>query len=323
MSRRNLIGISSYTYIDNILPSDKQLCVAGDICFYSKVKNTIIVVSKTDFQPELYPANEYTPIGVVVVPSSHNIYGANKCSIISLNWINSNSETGGAAQSHYWLGNTSSIGKTQGVPLLLDMNSNTGGYNYYIGVGDFPYQGGGKIPTNNTMDIKCGYGSHTTNGWYVPSPYLNDDSKNPSYFMNSFNSNNTTYINGLTDFSGSNILLLQKSYTPFDLCNKYYTDGTIKGGWYIPTIGELGYLMARIDDIENSINIIKSNYGIGYSILNYGLSQDEGGIWAANVYQNNTSVYHLVIHSSGRGRITYTSGVDRKKLVRAMKIIDI
>lgn len=38
-NRRNLIGINEL-YIDNIIPSpsNKQLCIAGDICFYSKAK---------------------------------------------------------------------------------------------------------------------------------------------------------------------------------------------------------------------------------------------------------------------------------------------
>ena len=57
--------------------------MAGDICFYDKINQTKIFV-RGKFKLSDFPTENYTPIGIVVVPGIHNIYGANTCGIMSL-----------------------------------------------------------------------------------------------------------------------------------------------------------------------------------------------------------------------------------------------
>lgn len=49
---------------------------------------------------------------------------------------------------------------------------------------------------------------------------------------------------------------------------KYSTDGTNKGDWYIPGAGEMGYVYAKIEDINNSIQML------GGQIFNYSDHRD-------------------------------------------------
>lgn len=284
--------------------------VAGDICFYDSEVGQRIIVPFEDYSIELYPASRYNPLGVVVIPASHNVYGNGCAGVMSLNWINTNNyANGGAIQGLSWDKNYIDF-RYDGVPLLPNLTSNTfESYEYYIGIGFAPHQGGSVIPSGEDMDKQSGYYDYASGDLrtkYIPSPYLNDGSKNPAYHQVTFNVSGTTYTNVLADFAGkqhqAEVLSSSNSPNVFVNSSKYCPTGTNAGDWYFPTVGELGYLVARIDVINNTITKLAEDYGVGYAIT-------ECTIWSANGYTGNSSSKYITIFNPATddiGLISYT-----------------
>ena len=78
--------------------------VAGDICFYDAQADEIIIVAQTEWNIEDYPATRYYPIGVVVVPGSHNVYGDGSCGVMSLKEMNySTPDTGSTSHQYIYI----------------------------------------------------------------------------------------------------------------------------------------------------------------------------------------------------------------------------
>lgn len=142
----------------------------------------------------------------------------------------------------------------------------------------------------------------------MPSPYTINGEKNPKYFQKYTH-------NILSDFDGSIIckkLLEQleddewkssptidnnsfsKGFPYIQTCWRYHTDGTKQGDWYAPSVGEIGYICAKYNEIRlgylkmkefnktfvtlkedketrkgfggYACNYFKDDYGIGYRI---------------------------------------------------------
>ena len=64
--------------------------VAGDICLYNKSTQKLLIVGAAKFNITEYSSSQYSPIGVVVIPGSHNVYGDDSCAVISLKEMNYN-----------------------------------------------------------------------------------------------------------------------------------------------------------------------------------------------------------------------------------------
>lgn len=126
---------------------------------------------------------------------------------------------------------------------------------------------------------------HDTNAGYAvsqymaPSPYLSNGSENrkytetssPSTPYNYFLSSNGKYMterklncataqkNWKTDETITN--LSSTGYAPLMCCSwRYHTKGTNQGDWYVPSCGELGYMIARFSIINNSLSFIKEKW---------------------------------------------------------------
>ena len=74
------------------IPSSEA--VAGDICLYSKKENRLLIVSADDI--DKCPADKYSPVGVVVVPGSHNVYGDGSCGVMSIKTMNCSTPSTGS-----------------------------------------------------------------------------------------------------------------------------------------------------------------------------------------------------------------------------------
>lgn len=159
----------------------------------------------------------------------------------------------------------------------------------------------GYLPSNNSsmttnfFDNPNNICIHDTDVYYyaqyvnicLPSPYLTDDSRNPMYYTTS-----ATTLNALSDFNGKSnseyVCELHNKYQNLStatnivisnygtaskplfpsvaMCYIYQTKGTNKGDWYLPSLGELGYIMPKFNQINNSLNKIKDIYGNDFAL---------------------------------------------------------
>ena len=89
--------------IDDKFISSKD-AVAGDVCFYDSQRDKLVLVKAVKVSAANYPSSRFTPIGVVVVPGTHNVYGDLSCGIASLKEMNCSSpDTGSIDYSEiYW-----------------------------------------------------------------------------------------------------------------------------------------------------------------------------------------------------------------------------
>lgn len=150
----------------------------------------------------------------------------------------------------------------------------------------------------NPYDDKTWYRYNDSDHYYAPSPYNNDGSFNPIY--NQTISPASEY-NSLSDFKGiANTKIITdlatsqsdwrtastithnsgSGYYPAACCcarfktvgTKAFVDCSIEelrngtGFWYLPAMGELGYVMVRKKAINDTISKIKAAYGIGTTI---------------------------------------------------------
>ena len=83
---------------------DAAHAVVADILMFDKEQNRkFILKSDTDFSK--YPADRYAPIGVVVVPGTHNVYDDGSCGVMSLKAMNCDTSSEGGTsdeQFMYW-----------------------------------------------------------------------------------------------------------------------------------------------------------------------------------------------------------------------------
>ena len=81
MRRRTLLKTTSGGGIN---PSDSSPC---DLCFYDRTTDSLIIVAGDAWNRSTYPSSRYVPIGVVVVPGTHNVYGDGSCGVMSLKFL--------------------------------------------------------------------------------------------------------------------------------------------------------------------------------------------------------------------------------------------
>lgn len=286
----------------NPIPSPKD--IVGSIAYYdgSSVKFAL----KDD-----YTSAMGTPIGVVVIPKSHMEDG--KCRIMSLaNMSYKTPETGTL------VGTNNSDARAAGANLMWGVTNNdiaeltnydkvvtvdgatTADYaylpsDYYIGT---------EGAVNNEADIDTAWGTDTPQS---PSPYLSDGSKNPLYFtagqalcdMNGkSNTNILVNLSAIKTQTSGAFENVQANYPAAMACRMYHTSGTNQGDWYLPAMGELGYLYARAKKINETLTSLGSSavgYGLPDSYLSLG-----SWLWSSSEYSGSLSRF-----LSNRGNVNY------------------
>ena len=314
MRRRTLMKTSGCWCGVGVNPS---LSAAADICLYDKSIRKLIIVSGSDFSAPAYPSSVYSPVGVVVVPGTHNVYGDGSCGVMSLKGMSfSTPDTGSTSEQEMcWGWNAKDILKPKNynaVPSLGSMDGDV--YDTIQGTKDK-----GCLPSDNILtgkdcphDTDLKYYTETDSLFcYIPSPYNDDDTRNPMYYQTSSPSNTS---NALSDFDGvGNTKIItdlatgqyywktestitnsyDRNYYPAACCCwRYHTDGTSQGQWYLPACGELGYIIPKFSQIQKSIRALISAYGdsVGvtlgssiYSSYNYWSSSEGGNMDAMSV----------------------------------------
>ena len=133
-----------------------------------------------------------------------------------------------------------------------------------------PEDPGTRWRKSNTYWNDSGHTVVGNNNFYAPSPYASDGTRNPLYRATSYSGGSIN--NALSYFDGrhqTDVILEargDKDYgswkptynTPADfpavsVCDMYHTIGTNQGDWYLPSCAELGYIVARLKDINNAM----------------------------------------------------------------------
>lgn len=249
--------------------------VAGDVCMYGISEGKLIIVN--DWDVSKYPIDKYPPIGIVVVPGSHNVYGDGTCGVMSLNHMNCSSPTtGGSAQNMYWGVYGTDIDTLENLDKVPYVGSNGSVGDTVIGVTGnayLPSDHSGFTAVANPYDEGTNY-YYNDSDKYIPSPYMNDGTFNPNYSMTGSPS---SAANCLSDFDGKGntqkiievrgskdysswtpSATTQADYPAASCCDMYFTQGTNQGDWYLPSAGELGYAVVRQQEINDKINELVS-----------------------------------------------------------------
>ena len=217
-------------------PSEPTLAMAGDVAYWdgSKVKTTPLSSWNTTLG---------TPVGVVVVPEGFAPDG--KVRIIGLKPVDKN---GNQSNSHFdmeWgpYRTDTSLANFATLPITDNAGSTSSGSNYYGFLPSDSFTG-----ATSFVDPKAKY----YNTPYVPSPYLGD-APNPEYYKTILGNNVLSDFIGLSNTQ--TLVGLGTGYTAANAAYRY-NDGASNLQWYLPAMGELGYLMSRFNEINNTITTL-------------------------------------------------------------------
>ena len=268
----------------NVIEISHASVKVGDVCAYDgKQLRAFRFVD----EGATYNIKNYNPVGIVVVPTSHNVYGDESYAILSLHEMDCDNPQKGTNQvlttlQMPWGPNhelVTDMLQLDSVVILSDNINNTpSGFNR---LGYIPTTNDYKDTVAESADGVSGYKSSTVNVGYAPSPYLKDGSRNPVYYQHE---SETIIGNRLSDFDGiSNTNLIIKhrgekdystwkpskttsaDYPAASCCNMYYTENTKQGDWYLPATGELGYFIVRLIEVAKSIRQIEAIFGIDFA----------------------------------------------------------
>ena len=241
----------------------------GDIVFWNG--SEVGYINKTNWNESLG-----TPLGVVVVPEGFAPDG--KARFIALNPVDASGNTSTSEISMKWSNTKRDTSLTNFNSVLTTDNSGStsGGSN---GTGYLPSD---KFNGNQSfVDAKAKYYIDKTST-LTPSPYLTVDGKdtpNPEYYKEI-----SGYNNALSDFSGlsntETLVGLGSDYVAANAAWNYH-DGLSNVQYYLPAMGELGYLMPRLNDINESLSLI-GGVVVGDSIR----------LWSSSEYDSSI-VYYL------------------------------
>ena len=259
--------------------------VAGDVVLYNKIKKKIVIVDVDLINAVDYPTEKYTPIAFVIIPGNHDVYGDGSCAAVSLVHMSTTTPEAGeiSYQRTVMLGWSSQIDAPTGLQNYPRIPFIGGGGMFFENIqGESQYS---YLPADSLTSIACpneiaGVFYHADSNTYAPSPYGKGEIRNPLYYQTT---SPASVNNALSDFNGkqnTQILANLSTYQPnwrtdstitsqsvqnhFPAalcCQRFKTEGTNPGDWYLPSCGELGYFCVRNYKILRNINKIEKVFG--------------------------------------------------------------
>lgn len=210
--------------------------MAGDVAYWDGYR--VKTAPFSEWNPSLG-----TPVGVVVVPKGFAPDG--KPRIISLLYVDKSGNTSTSTVKMAWgpMSADTSLTNFDRYPTTDNNGStSTGSANSSYLPSDI-FTG-----TTSFVDPKAKY-KYSDSGAWAPSPYLGDV-PNPEYNKEIYNGNALSDFNGLSNTE--TLVGLGTDYIAANACWKY-NDGVSNLQWYLPAMGELGYLMPRFKEISETI----------------------------------------------------------------------
>lgn len=231
-----------------------------------------------------------TPIGIVVVPESHNRYGDGSAGIMSLVGMSWKTPDTGM------LGDVEDNDTTKASAICWGASTGHG----LTGRNKFPMLGSSDGPVYSALQGTCDknamlpsdrwtngkqcltdkstyyFNYDTADRYYAPSPYNNeranslyvvDTGGNPfADFSGKTNTetilkNATAQIGWKTDSEIKNISGTTGYFPMACCCWRFHTEGTEQGDWYLPGMGEVGYVSPKYEKINVAIRKVNEVFG--------------------------------------------------------------
>jgi hypothetical protein len=135
---------------------------------------------------------------------------------------------------------------------------------------------------------------------HIPSPFMNNGAFNENY-STLFTTGGTAINNALSDFDGfrnTQILIKDADVVAAKHC-AIFNPGYREGEWYLPAVGELGFIMPRFKVINSKLSALGSS-GVQLDGTAYWSSTeyDVGNAWL--VYADYGNVYNLAKYDAYR-----------------------
>ena len=259
----------------------------ADVCFVDNETLEKVIVSGENINED-FPTEDYTPIGVVVVPSSHT--DNNRPRIMSLAIMSCEDPENGAfienisdlltlsmtwGESREYIPN---LDEKEWLPYISNYASgvttnggitfSTRSYDeFYLPMDNSNYEYENPSNSNEYFSVSGGDGINL-----MCSPYKEDGSKDYRYFREPpIESGGYSALADFDGMSNTEKILAQRGskdystwkptynngadYPAASCCDMFHTIGTEQGDWYLPSAGELGYFIVRLNAI--SLSLIK------------------------------------------------------------------
>ena len=252
--------------------------------------NVISTIEHTKWLDELG-----TAVGVVVIPQG--ILPDGKARIMGIKGVDSAGTLSDTEVTMPWGGvdvDVEGLTNYNEVP-VVDPETNE-----ITGKTNFPYLPSDKFSTRaNPLDIGTAWYSPSSS--CAPSPYK-DGTLNPAYCATEYTGG--TIANALSDFSGlENTQLLCQSAGTYTAANaahlyKAFAGDTLE--WYLPAMGELGFIMPRFNAINEALASVG---GVALASSKYFWSSSEYSSYGArNLNTGDGYVNYYGKHNSYRVR---------------------
>lgn len=251
--------------------------------------------------------SRYEPIGVVAIPSSHNVYGTGECGVVALKSGSLSTPDSGQLSNIeiYWGQYDVDIPDLVNRKSVLTLDSdNLNKVSGIASTGLLPVLYSEPTKFICPHDPTASYFEDPSTSDVISSPYNKDGSRNLNYYKNSLLSDT---VNALSDFDGRNntsVLLIKatkqsdwrtsssiinlsaEGYSPAACCCwRYHTVGTNQGDWYLPACGELGYVCPRYNLINSTISALR----IWVDEKKYSLIGVGDGYWTSTEYNYSSA----------------------------------
>ena len=295
---------------------------AGDVVLYSKKTGNRFAVKADNL--DKFHSKLYSPIGIVVIPQSHDVYGDGSAGVMSLKWMDcDNPDNGSVEAKTMYFGyynssgdpdlssNFTSLGNNYNRCYYYhygacngDIKSTTQGYTYqniYFPSNKFEGQEYVKDPRLKYSIVKSS--SNSSNYWGI-SPYADNDKKNADfngYAGRYFNGNEyqkiwLSLIDDTTTWKTDKTILNssdKERHYPSIMCAwRYNTDGTRQGDWFVPSSSELLYILPKYNEIEYALRKINIYFdGAALNGLNYAIGTSNYSFYSTSSRNCSPMIY--------------------------------